>query len=922
MKKEDGSFYLRIAPVGGRSAIQGQPGPIAEMNLVRFFTDGGHPIHLELSVRDHRVFLDYYVTTKYIQPGKIRIQYRISVDAPFNFERKEILTLWLDEKTGAVTQAEGPQLIGKDAFLNQALPAYFRETFKEKAFDSSNPEISSRLPTLTEGGISEINEAITLYAIDRYDERHVPALDNITIKLPNGQAVKFSRYFWINKNSSLHGYGINGAFRHRLVEESVDRLRIVPTGIRLAKEEILRAIRRGPWTLEALEALERALSGDASGFEPAGPETERIRQAFDGAEWSTIKTLLGSLDSQRRMGSPTASEQEEVFIAIEKQKMVLMVAQERSQPPAGALADARMAQKEEGGKGFRSAIQGQPGPISVKDSRRAEINLVRFFLDGVHPIHLELSFGDHRVSLDYHTALRHIRSGEIAIQYRILVDGRFQLKESLTLWLDEKTRTVTRTEGPEFIGKDAFLNQALPAYFRETFKEKAFDSSNPELFSRIRTLAEGEIGTIDAAITRQANELYGAGYVSDFQNNKRPAGALENITIDLPGGKTVNFFSYFRRRKKSPQADGEHWSIGEYWLDVTSRYQLQEVSRFELSLRVAPTGNRSASEVVMRKTTASSAAFLKHPSNPNEAVTFIVRVHEATKQTGKLMLGSLSLDYQENRNGSLTIRGLGKGARTVNPGQWKKTSFADGQSGFEITFSMPDFKQALDRSNSAVEGASAGKALEEAQNRVKAVVVVDLQGLDPAVRGFDEVVVPLLVEEMGLARRRPWGRKAKFLLKGGEALTQRISSQIPEGQRNAIVTKEEDLGVEYVDAPRVLVTTPGRDEKGMRHFFIQSIQEGDIPNFRGGLKGALFLARVGELKTTNKDFSEVMHLIGRLLGHEITDASEYIQVTENPDLVPAETIRRRYSLPAVTRLPLDRIVQAVHLMIQMIRQSV
>lgn len=315
-------------------------------------------------------------------------------------------------------------------------------------------------------------------------------------------------------------------------------------------------------------------------------------------------------------------------------------------------------------------------------------------------------------------------------------------------------------------------------------------------------------------------------------------------------------------------------------------------------------------------TRSVSTDAIEVPVTPSNAVTFIVRVHSETNQTGKLMLGSLLLDYRENADGSLTIQGLDEKERIINPDEWTKTTLESGQSAFQITFSMSDFKQALDVANQTVEEAPISKAL----NNIKAVGVIDLDGLNPNVKGFDEVVIPLLIEELKLAHKRPWGQNAKFLLKGSEALIQRISSQIPEGQ-DFIVIKEEDLGTEYAGASHILITTPGKFEKGMRHFFIQSPQEGDIPNFRGALRGSLSLARVDKLEATNKDFSEIRDFVGRLLGHEITNPSEYIQVTENPALIAIEKIRDLYSLPAITRLPLNQIVQGARLAIRMIQQA-
>ncbi len=305
--------------------------------------------------------------------------------------------------------------------------------------------------------------------------------------------------------------------------------------------------------------------------------------------------------------------------------------------------------------------------------------------------------------------------------------------------------------------------------------------------------------------------------------------------------------------------------------------------------------------------TSSQAAVNDSPITPTDAVTFVVRVHSATGNSGKLMLGYLLLDYKKNTNGTLTIQGLDENARTINPDDWKITTLEDSPTALEITFSMSDFKQILDKANQAVEEAP----ISEVLNDIKAVVVIDLAGLNPDIEGFDEETAPRLIEEVMLAHNRPWGRNAKFLLQGSEALRARLSPHVPLGQ-DFIVTSADALGPEYAKAERILVTSPARYQQDLKHFFIKARKAGDFINFRGALRGSISLARVGQLQATNPRFMEVRAFIGRLLGREISDIPQFIQVTENPGSLD-ESTRDGYAIPEIVTLPLNLIMQGARL---------
>jgi hypothetical protein len=192
-------------------------------------------------------------------------------------------------------------------------------------------------------------------------------------------------------------------------------------------------------------------------------------------------------------------------------------------------------------------------------------------------------------------------------------------------------------------------------------------------------------------------------------------------------------------------------------------------------------------------------------------------------------------------------------------------------------------------------------------------------------RGFDEVIIPLLIREMNLAHKRPWGRNAVFLLKGNKALKDRVLWQIKDflhGPQDFIFSGEEgsQLPSEYAEAKQIVITTPGQTiEPGRRHFYMQSIKEGDIPNFRGSFRASLALGRVDKLETTNPRFLEIKDFIQLLLGYPIEDAGEFIQVLEGK-LQDEERVKS-YALPAITRLPINLILQAARLAIKMAEQA-
>ncbi len=307
----------------------------------------------------------------------------------------------------------------------------------------------------------------------------------------------------------------------------------------------------------------------------------------------------------------------------------------------------------------------------------------------------------------------------------------------------------------------------------------------------------------------------------------------------------------------------------------------------------------------LTSTTSRTISTLEGPINPNDAVTFIVQTHSATGMSGKLMLGSMLLDYKENADGSLTIRGLDEQDRTINPSEWKKITLEGGQSALQITVSMSDVKITLEQVFSAIDQAPISDVL----NDIKAVEVIDVQG-------FDETMISVLVEYLKLAHNRPWGKQAKFLLlNAGSTQTEWIPKDL-----DFIVTSEVDLG-EYAGAAakRILNTTPKNHQKNTRHLFMKPLQEGDIPNL-GMIRASLSLARVSELKTTNPEFMQVMHFVGLLLGIDIKDASEFIRVTEHPEEFQ-NGIPDIYALPAAVRLAINQIVQGARLAAQLIRQS-
>jgi len=340
-----------------------------------------------------------------------------------------------------------------------------------------------------------------------------------------------------------------------------------------------------------------------------------------------------------------------------------------------------------------------------------------------------------------------------------------------------------------------------------------------------------------------------------------------------------------------------------------------------------PRGSRLAENArLIQPEALVNALYDGRPINPDEVVTFLARVYGAGKRAGDIAVGDSVFRIIGGENGDLSVFRFGKLLGTVPAGKYKAVEVESqkNKGEWQVTFSMSDFKRVWEEARRGIKEAPTDKAL----NSRKAVGVIDLEGLNPNIKGFDEVSVPILIREINLASKEEWGKNAKFLLKGDQALIDRIMPQLKAFYSGTIpdfiITDEKQLDQdeEYAKANRIFITVPNTKIKagdGQRFFFIQAPREGDVSNFYGSLKGALSIGRLSEseMYAGDKNFDDIRQIMKILLGYSIGDGKEFVGVIQGK----TPTRRDYYALPPIVRLPLNYALQGARLAVRMLEQA-
>ncbi len=273
---------------------------------------------------------------------------------------------------------------------------------------------------------------------------------------------------------------------------------------------------------------------------------------------------------------------------------------------------------------------------------------------------------------------------------------------------------------------------------------------------------------------------------------------------------------------------------------------------------------------------------------PEETVIFVACVRQATEEkSAKLVLGALELDYVDNGDATLTLNGSQK----VN---WKKITGSAQAERVQIQMPMADFKMLYEQNNLALADLKQGQG--------EAAGIVDLDQFGPTLKGFDEIILPILIREMSLAKK-----DAKFILRSTDTqLIEKVKKRIEAMEPSLLDNLVED-GTDLGDIPAALLTTPGGvlDPKTIPAYH-KTLEEGDIPNFRAQIRIGLKRARMRKMDDQN--FADIFSLMRRLTGHEIQNASDL----DNPELS---------AIPALAKLTLNQAFSAARLADRLIRQA-
>jgi hypothetical protein len=312
-----------------------------------------------------------------------------------------------------------------------------------------------------------------------------------------------------------------------------------------------------------------------------------------------------------------------------------------------------------------------------------------------------------------------------------------------------------------------------------------------------------------------------------------------------------------------------------------------------------------------RLTNIAPMLYGERPVDVSREVDFLAEVYQAQKVSGKIAIGSSVFEIKKVGEGRVQIFAYGELLKEMDVKSIK--TVVDGKlSKYEIQMSMADFKEIWEKRNAILDGWEAVSELDS----VKAVGVIDLDAY-PSGPSFEEVTMPLLVREIKRTRGRSWGKNAKFVLKGKN--TDRamavVSEFFSEGQ-DFIVKDNSPLGEGYENTTPVLMTDRPSGS-GMRHFFSQTVNEGDFPDFRSMFWGALHLSRIEKLQASDKDLQSFIKTLEKILGHAV-DPVQFIHITENPRY---EDDIHLYAIPSIARLSVAGIVQASRMARRMMDQA-
>ena len=380
--------------------------------------------------------------------------------------------------------------------------------------------------------------------------------------------------------------------------------------------------------------------------------------------------------------------------------------------------------------------------------------------------------------------------------------------------------------------------------------------------------------------------------------------------------------------KEPRRAEGMLKRLEQDYRDRVSAQLALEAENKPFGVRLAsatsPTDSRHPQSEIQGPPIAARLAVAAEDFTPDDAVEFLTQVFgERHGKTGRLWIGSKRFrSHFDQKTQELVILGFGR--ELLRTKDWKTKRAAserhdlgrpDTRPMDSVGISLSDFKILLQNSFDAVKDLPANPALDQ-----ETLVVINLESLNPKLKGFDGMILPHLIRELAYAQRHSSGKKVKYLLTGRKASKEmaaaRLASYFKSGQdwRGSIFTERKTIPAAY-KRRRVFVTDPDNPRRG-RNFYIQMPEEGDILNFRATLRLATWLARIKELNVNDPDFAQFKQIFEKFLGRPIDNMADFIAAIE-----AASKNRSRYSLPVLVRVSTNLALAAARLANSMTEQS-
>lgn len=303
--------------------------------------------------------------------------------------------------------------------------------------------------------------------------------------------------------------------------------------------------------------------------------------------------------------------------------------------------------------------------------------------------------------------------------------------------------------------------------------------------------------------------------------------------------------------------------------------------------------------------------------NTDETMVFLEGVFEAQKRQGSIVIhDSIYLLEVDQRIGLLTIKNS-QNEIIRQTRQWKRVQKSLAESGNEsLVISAADIRSLVGEALRKADGVAS-------DTHKKALIMIDVDKiLDLKANGLHELTLPLLMLEIKRLVSKDGRFKVHFLT-SSEVMKKVLQESLekPEFQhlKSHIVLADDEKPYDWEEytAHTAYVTAPGYGTADQRNFYMKSLSEGDIANFRAALSLALAEARIGEMTTVDPDLLRYKEDLQRNLGIEIQSVEDLlaaIHAHKNAD-------QASIALPPIMKVAINAILQAARLAIRMSEQS-